>query len=239
MQSNIYVSLSAQAALLKRLESVAQNIANVSTPGYRAERISFQELVSQETVRPTSFVAPGRTFLSTVSGALEKTGNPLDIAVNGDAWLGLATPAGMAYTRDGRFRMTPDGELQSVQGFRLVDIGGSPLQIDPNGPAPSIAKDGTLSQAGRTVGTIGLFSIPADATLKRFANGSVVPDRAAGPQLDFNAVAITQGFLERSNVEPVLEMTRLIAIQRRFDALTNAVADVESGLENAIRTLGG
>lgn len=238
MQSNLYISLSAQLALLKRMEGVAQNVANVSTPGYRAERISFQEYLSRQPGLTTSFVQSGQTYLSSQAGALEKTGNPYDIAVNGDAWLGISTPQGIAYTRDGRFSLSPQGELLSVQGFPLIDIGDSPIQIDTGGRVPSIGKDGSISRDGRTIATIGLFRIPPDAQLRRGENGSVVPDRPAEPQIDFNAASISQGYVERSNVEPVKEMTHLITIQRNFDAISNAVSEIEDGLSSAIRTLG-
>jgi len=238
MQSNLYISLSAQLALLKRMEGVAQNVANVSTPGYRAERISFQEYLSRQPGPATSFVQSGQTYLSSRAGALEKTSNPYDIAVNGDGWLGISTPQGLAYTRDGRFNLSPQGELLSVQGFPLTDIGGSPIQIDASGRAPSIGKDGSISRDGQTIATIGLFRIPPEARLRRGENGSVVPDRPAEPQIDFNAASISQGYIEKSNVEPVKEMTHLITIQRNFDAISNAVNELEDGLSSAIRTLG-
>ncbi len=152
MQSNIYVSLSGQLALLKRLDSVAQNIANLGTPGYRAERISFAEVLSKTAEENTSFVTEGRTFISRKSGPLENTGNPLDIAVSGNAWLGISTPAGIAYTRDGRMTMSPTGELLSTGGFPVVDAGGSPIQIDANGPPPAIGKDGSILQGGTNLG---------------------------------------------------------------------------------------
>jgi len=238
MQSNLYISLSAQLALLKRMEGIAQNVANVSTPGYRAERISFQEYLSRQPGPATSFVQAGQTYLSSRAGALEKTGNPYDIAVNGDGWLGISTPQGIVYTRDGRFSLSPQGELLSVQGFPLIDIGGSPIQIDASGRTPSIGKDGSISRDGQTIATIGLFRIPPEAHLRRGENGSVVPDRPAEPQIDFNAASISQGYIEKSNVEPVKEMTHLITIQRNFDAIANAVSELEDGLSSAIRTLG-
>lgn len=238
MQSNVYVSISGQLALLKRLETVAQNIANLGTTGYRAERVSFEEILSETADAATSFASEGRTYISTVSGALEKTGNPLDIAVNGNAWLGISTPAGLAYTRDGRINLSPTGELLSAKGFPFVDAGGSPLQINASGPGPSIGKDGSIVQGGISLGRVGLFTIPEGAGLRRFENGSVIPDQPAEAALDYNSVSIAQGFLEKSNTEPVMEMTRLISIQRTFDAISNGVAETEEGLANAIRTLG-
>lgn len=238
MQSNLYVSLSGQLSLLKRLEAVAHNVANLSTPGFRAERISFEEVLSKSATDNTSFVSEGRSFLSTVSGPMEKTGNPLDLAVNGDAWFAINTPGGTAYTRDGRMSLSTTGELLSVQGFPFLDAGGSPLQINASGPPPTIGRDGTIVQGQQTLGRIGLFSIRPDATLRRSPNGSVIPSRPAEPALDFNSVSVAQGFIERSNSNPVMEMTRLISIQRTFDAISNVVSDTEEGLANAIRTLG-
>ena len=239
MQSNIYVAVSGQLSLLRRLETVAQNIANLGTAGYRTERVSFEEILSRSGDATTSFVSEGRTFISKQSGALDKTGNPLDVAVNGEAWLGLLTPTGVAYTRDGRMTISPTGELLSAQGFPIVDVGGSPLQINANGSPPAIGKDGSLVQDGVNLGRIGLFTIPAGSNLRRQDIGGVIPDQPAEPALDFNSVSIAQGFIERSNTNPVMEMTRLISIQRTFDAISNSVAETEEGLANAIRTLGG
>ncbi|MDX2308810.1 MAG: flagellar basal-body rod protein FlgF [Hyphomicrobium sp.] len=237
MQSHLYIALSAQRALLDRLESVAGNVANVSTPGYRAEMISFEEVLSRSQ-DPASFVSEGRTFLSTASGAMEKTGNPFDIAVSGSAWLGVATPNGVSYTRDGRFAPNSDGALVSVKGYPLVDVGGSPIQIDPSGPPPEIGRDGTITQGDRTLGSIGLFRLQPDAILQRTEFGTVAADRPAEPELDFTAAGIQQGYIEKSNADPIFEMTRLITLQRNFDSISNAIVDVEENLIDAVRTLG-
>lgn len=238
MRTNIYVGLSSQIAQMRRLEGIARNVANMTTPGYRAERVSFEEVLSDKDKNGTSFVAAGATHLSTSFGPIEKTGNSLDVAISGDAWFGVSTPSGLVYSRDGRFTLSEEGNLISVTGGKLVDVGGTPLQIEAQGSAVAIAKDGSITQEGRVVGTIGLFRIPDHANLRRSEGASVVPDTAAEPQIDFNSVSIAQGYLERSNVEPVMEMTRLISLQRSFDATTNAMSEAEDGVSNAIRTLG-
>ncbi|MBA4172509.1 MAG: flagellar basal-body rod protein FlgF [Hyphomicrobium sp.] len=239
MQSSVYVALSAQKTLLKRLDSIANNVANVSTPGYRSEEIAFSTLVSDRTSDPVSFAMQGKDYLSTRSGALTRTDSPLDLAIAGDAWFAIETAQGFSYTRDGRFQMSANGDLVTVTGDRVLDSGGAGLQLNPAGGQIVVARDGSVTQDGRTIGAVGLFQIPESANLRRAANGSVVSDQPAVPQLDFNRVAVAQGFIERSNVDPVLEMTRLIGIQRAFDSITNTVSEVESSMNEAIRSLAG
>jgi flagellar basal-body rod protein FlgF len=180
MQSSLYVSLSAQIALLQRLESISNNVANASTAGFRAEEIKFEQLISNSTPEPTAFVSPGITYLSRQSGEHVKTDNPLDVAVKGDAWLSIQTPAGAVYTRDGRMKMTATGELQTLTGYQVLDVGGSPVQLNPNSGMPVIAPDGAISQGNRQIGAIGLFTIPETATLARFENSGVIPSQAGG-----------------------------------------------------------
>lgn len=238
MQNGIYLSLSGQIALNRRLETISVNVANANTAGYRAEDIKFEALLSQNTNEPTSFAATGGTYLSRQSGEIVGTGNPLDVAIKGDAFLAIMTPAGTAYTRDGRFQMRPEGDLQTLNGYPVLDAGGAPIQLDPNAGPPTISADGSISQNNRPVGALGLFSIDAAATLTRFDNSAVIPDRAAIPALDFTRTSVAQGHIERSNVNPIMEMSRLIMIQRQFEAVTNAIGDTESTVTDAIRSLG-
>jgi flagellar basal-body rod protein FlgF len=167
-----------------------------------------------------------------------RTDNLFDVAVQGDAWLGVQTPAGPVYTRDGRMKMTPTGELQTLNGYAVLDVGGSPAQLDPNAGPPRIARDGTITQNNRAVGAIGLFKIDEKASLKRFDNSGVIPDRPATPAVEFNKVGMQQGFIERANVNPVLEMSKLIMVSRTFDAVSSSLKDSESSMQEAIRTLG-
>lgn len=238
MQPGLYVSLSGQVALMRRLETVANNVANVTTAGFRAEEVKFEQLISSKTDAPTAFVSPGATYLSREAGAVERTENPLDVAVSGDAWLAFQGPAGVVYTRDGRMTMTPEGELTTLTGYPLLDVGGAPIQLNPAAGAPEIARDGMMTQNGNQVGALGLFTIPEDAHLDRFENSGVVPDRPAEPALDFNRVGVLQGFMEQSNVNPIAEISRLIQIQRSFDSINNAVSEAEQTLSQAVRAIG-
>ena len=114
MQSSMYVALSAQMALQRRLDTLANNVANTNTVGFRGDEMSFEELVSPPGTEPTSFVSKGETHISTKTGEITQTGNPLDVAVRGDAWLAIQTPSGVAYTRDGRMQMTKEGVLTTL-----------------------------------------------------------------------------------------------------------------------------
>ena len=238
MQPGLYVSLSGQLALMRRLDSIANNVANTNTAGFRAEKINFEELVSPKTREPTSFASPGDTYISREGGDLVKTDDPYDVAVNGDAWFAIQTPVGAVYTRDGRMRMTPEGELQTLNGYPILDVGGAPIQLDPNGGTPNVARDGTITQGANQAGALGLFTIPEQARLSRYENSGVIPDQAAQPALDFSKVSVVQGFVEKANVNPVMEISKLIMVQRNFDSISGAISQSETSLSDAIKTLG-
>lgn len=238
MDASNYVGLSSILALERRLTTIAHNVANASTPGFRSEEISFKAIVSEVSEPRTAFASLGQTYLSRASGPLRETGNPLDVAVKGDAWLALETPAGRVYTRDGRLDMGPDGGLRSVNGYPVLDASGAPLLVDPAGGPPTIAADGMITQRNRQVGAIGLFQIPANANLRRFDNSAVISDRDAEPILQFTDAGVQQGYLEDSNVNPVLELTHLIQLSRTFDAVMSSIDANQSTQKTAIRTLG-
>ena len=235
MRSNLYVSLSAQVALQKRLDTVANNVSNMNTGGFRADGVTFEAALSKAADTPTAFVTSGQTFISRAQGS----DNPLDVAVQGEGWLAIKTPDGTtAYTRDGRLQMTQAGELQTLNGYPVLDAGGAGMLLQSDGGPPSIAADGMITQRGLQVGALGLYAIPDEAKLTRFGNSAVIPDVAPTPILDFSANSIEQGFSEGSNVNPVLEMTRLIQIQRTFDSVSSGNQSAESSLQDAIKTLG-
>lgn len=239
MQSSFYVGMSGQIAVDKRLQSVATNIANANTAGYRADGVTFATVLSKTGEDPVAFSSRGADYISRRTGEMTKTDNPLDVAVQGDAWLGIKTPSGIAYTRDGRMKMAPTGELRTLTGNAVLDVGGSALLLDPDAGAPTIAADGMITQGGRQVGAIGLFSIDPQANLTRTGNSGVIPDQAATPVLDFTSNGVLQGFVEGSNVNPVLELSKLIAIQHALDGMTQMNQTAESSLGDAIKTLGG
>ena len=121
----------------------------------------------------------------------------------------------------------------------MLDAGQATILIDPNDGTPSISADGMISQKGKQVGAVGLFSIPADAKLTRYDNSAIIPDQPATAVLDFSRNGVMQGFAEGSNVNPVLEITRMIEIQRAFDSLAGITQASEQSQQDAVKTLGG
>jgi flagellar basal-body rod protein FlgF len=239
MQSGLYVTLSAQVAIDRRLTTIATNIANQSTPGYRAEEVDFKALFSRSGDTPVAFVSHGETHISRQPGVPIKTDNPLDVAVQGDCWLALQTPAGTVYTRDGRMRMQTGGALRSFAGYPVLDAGNSPITLDPNAGPVTIAQDGMITQSGRQIGAIGLFNLDNSATLKRFDNSSVMSSKPATPVLDFTKNGTAQGYVEGANVNPLMEMEKLILLSRTFENVASAIEGSETSLEDAIKILGG
>ena len=238
MQSGIYVALSSQMALDKRLTTIADNVANTTTVGFRGTGVKFEDVVSGLGDKSVAFVSPGNTYLSGRAGSMRETGNPLDFAIKGDAWFGIETPQGTIMTRDGRFTMLESGELVTLEGFPVLDAGGAPIQLDAQGGPPEAGVDGTLRQGGRLMAALGIFEFQPGPDFTRFGNSGIVPFGQPEPVVDRIDAGVTQGFVEDSNVNPVLEITRLIQVQRAFENVSALIRDSEQALEQAISTLG-
>jgi flagellar basal-body rod protein FlgF len=232
------VALSGQIARERRLETIATNVANMNSAGYRATGISFEAMATPANMGGVTYSTSGQDFISQRTGAISKTDNPLDVAIKGDGWFGVRTSSGVAYTRDGRLQISSSGSLETINGDAVLDAGGASLSTDPRGGSVVIASDGMISQGGRELGAIGLFSFEPDAKLARAANNAVTPDLPARAILDFTKSGVAQGYVESSNVDPVLEMTKLIAVTREFDDINGMISQTDSSLNDAIKTLG-
>jgi flagellar basal-body rod protein FlgF len=238
MRDSLYVALSSQIALERRLDTIADNVANASTIGFRATGVKFEDVVSGSGPKSVSFASSGKTYLSGAHGALTETGNPFDFAVQGDAWFAIDTPVGTVMTRDGRFSMNENGELMSIEGHPVLDAGGAPIQLDPRNGPPKAGADGSLRQNDQLVGSIGLYDFDPGENFVRYGNSGIVPARTPEPVTDRSDVGIAQGFLEESNVNPVLEITRLIMVQRAFENTAALMRQTDSSTDEAIKTLG-
>lgn len=238
MQSGLYVALSSQMALDKRLTTIADNVANTSTVGFHATGVKFEDVVSGLGDKSVSFASAGDTYLSTRTGPLRETGNAFDFAIRGEAWFAIETPQGPVMTRDGRFTMLDTGELMSLEGYPVLDAGGAPIQLDPQGGPPEAGADGTLHQDGRLVAALGLFEFQPGLNFTRYGNSGVVPFGPPEPVVDRIDAGVAQGFVQDSNVNPVQEITRLIQVQRAFEHVSALIRDSEQALDQAISTLG-
>lgn len=242
MQSGIYVGISSQIALERRLTTVADNIANMNTVGFRGTEVKFDQVLSQtrnDLKADIAFVTQGSDYLSTRNGEMIQTGNSFDFAIKGDGWFAIETPAGQVMTRDGRFSMSTTGELVSTRGFPVLDAGGAPIQLNPAAGEPTVGSDGRILQNGATVAQLGLFTADANKGFIRYENSGVIFSEAPQPVVDSGAVGVLQGYVEQSNVNALSQMTQLMQVNRAFEGISSLMKSTEDSFSQAIRTLGG
>ena len=239
MDTSLYVALSGQIATERRLTTIADNIANMNTAGFRQVGVRFSELVDGNLKAKTSFVTPGVTVLSEAQGAIDSSGNQLDFAINGDGWFMVQTPAGEAMTRDGRFQVSADGTLANLDGYPVLDQGGAPVQLNLASGPVSADRSGILYQRGSIAGSVGVFDYSAPDETLRSGSLSFVPDGVVTPATDRNDFTVQQGFVEKSNVDAIEQIARLITVQRNFEQSATLIQKSETSLEDAIRQIGG
>ena len=232
-----YVTLSRQAGLLKELDTVAQNIANASTDGYRREGVVFSEFVVS-TGRDDESLSVGyanarRSDLT--QGALRQTNGTFDFAIEGPGFFLVNTPEGDRLTRAGSFTPSPEGILVAPDGATLLDAGGAPVFAPAGVTEISLGADGTLSADGQPVAQIGLWE-PADpVTLSRAEGVRFDPGEAPVPVENGRML---QGFLERSNVDPVTELSRMIEVQRAYELGSTFLDREDERVRTTIRIMG-
>jgi flagellar basal-body rod protein FlgF len=242
MQTGLYVSLSSQMALERRLDTIADNLANVNTTGFRGTEVKFNQMIGDTDNKinaKISYVSQGNDYLSSGTGELNHTGNMMDFAIKGDAWFSLDTPAGKVLTKDGRFTLTDTGELVSTRGYPVLDSGGGAIQLDRTGGEPKVGSDGMIYQNGKQVGSIGLFEADLSKGYLRYENSSVLTTETPRPVTDRFNIGVQQGYLENSNVNAMHEITQLIEVNRAFESMTSLSKDSEASFSEAIKTLGG
>ncbi len=214
MDNTSYVALSRQLALERQMAVVAGNIANMNTHGFKTEHMLFEQVL-ERAGKPgrVAFVQDVGLVRDLGPGALETTGNPLDLAINGEGYFTVETPAGPRFTRAGHFTLDAEGALVTSDGHRLLDAGGAAIQLPLDGAGISVARDGTISTDAGVVAKLGLVRFADDRRLGREGDSLLVTDQLPEPVADPD---IAQGRLERSNVQPILEMTRMMETVRAF-----------------------
>ena len=216
MDNASYTALTRQSGLLSEMQALANNIANASTTGFRAEGILFAEHVKSVGPDAPSLSMATANVRNTVmtQGALDQTGGAFDLAIEGNGFFLIDTPGGPRLTRAGAFGPNENGDLVTADGHAVLDGGGAPVFV-PQGLGPvGISPDGTISAGGQPIGQIGLV-IPIDGS-QMIRESGVMFDARGGfePAIDGR---VLQGFLEGSNVNPILEVGRMIEVQRAYE----------------------
>lgn len=237
MDNAAYTTLTRQSGLLRELQVIAHNIANLSTTGFRREGLVFSEFVRDLDggEEPLSMAAANARQTYLVQGGLTMTGGTFDLAIEGEGFFRIATPEGERLTRAGHFTPNGEGELVTPDGHRLLDLGGAPIFVPPDAGPISIARDGTISAEGQPLAQLGLV-MPEDRSALSRASG--VLHAVEGETVAVGSPVILQGFLEDSNVNPISEMARLIAVQRAYENGQKFLEGEDQRIRNVVQTLG-
>lgn len=216
MGNTVYASLTRQSGLLKEMQAIAHNVANLATTGFRAEGVVFAEHVTalggdQASI---SFATADAHVTKHLQGALTETGGQYDFAIEGDGFFQVETPNGLRLTRSGAFFPSLEGGLVTAEGYPLLDAGGAPVFVPADAGSVELAADGTLSVNGDPLAQVGLVR-PAEGSLLTREDG--VRFAVEGDVEPVEAPTLFQGFLESSNVDPVSEIARMIQVQRAYE----------------------
>lgn len=232
MGSGYYAASTAMMARNQELDAIANNLANVSTVGYRAEKESFSAVMadagggSELNQAINNFGVMSDVTLDLSQGAMQKTGNELDMAIDGSGFFAVQTAQGEAYTRDGSFQVSSKRELVTAAGDPVLGDNG-PITLLP-GPV-SISPDGTISSNGAVAGKLKIVQFPAGTQIESLGGTYYsAPGATAEPATGSD---VRQGVLESSNVNPIMAMVQLVTLQRTAEMSQRALSMFNSEMD--------
>ena len=242
MENTVLVGLSRQVALHREIEIVANNIANLNTTGFKADGVLFEQYLkpvardNQFSGADTrlNFVQDRATWLDLSQGAIQQTGNPLDVAVDGNGFLVVQTPRGERYTRNGALQINASGELVTSEGYRVIGESGpiifqtSDRDITINADGSIRVREGSSATSDSSRGKLRLVEFEKPQQLQKDGSSTFAANPNMQPQAATNA-RVLQGAVEKSNVQGVLEMTRLIEVTRSYTEVA-AILQQQSNL---------
>ena len=235
MDSGLYAACTALMARTDALDTIANNLANSSTSGFRERHTTFSSVLagsghppgSQLNVVTNSYGLLGNSRLDLQAGSLQRTGNDLDVGIDGPGFLTLQTAGGVAYTRNGNLLVSPKGQLVTQSGDVVLGVNG-PINI-PSGSSVTISGDGTISAEGAIAGKLKVveFTSTADPQSLGAANYTVpAKDVVASPLSQ-----VRQGMLESSNVNPISSVVELINAQRALEGMRHALTMIDTEID--------
>jgi flagellar basal-body rod protein FlgF len=231
-----YVSLSRQSGLVRELNTIANNIANASTGGFRRESVIFDDYMKQPEAggEALSVATASRHFIDFSAGEIKASGNPLDFAIDGDGFFLVETPNGPRLTRAGSFTLNGNSEIVTGTGQRVLDESGGALLIPPEAAKISVSADGSITADSQAVGRIGVVRAEPD-TLVREGDNMFRAEEGYTPS---PSAKVRQGAIETSNVNPITEIAHLIEVQRAYEMGQKFLESDDQRIERAVRELG-
>ncbi len=231
-----YTTLTRISGLKNEMQAIANNIANVSTTGFRKEGLIFSEFISEtgDNQPSVSMAHANVQMTNSAQGPLTPTGGTFDLAIEGDGFFLIETEDGEALTRAGAFTPNDQGELATLDGARLLDSGGAAIFIPTTAQNIAVANDGTMSADGQPIAQIGLY-MPADLENLDRTNGVRFTSEAGFEP--FEGGVILQGFVESSNVDAISEITRMIEVQHAYTMGQKFIEKEDERIRSVISTL--
>ncbi len=229
MENLTYVALSQEIALSRRMNMVANNIANMSTPGYKSEGVLFQQYITKAPHggTPVNEVQEYGTYRNLAEGPLTTTSNKLDTAIDGNGYFAVMTPQGIRYTRNGSFSLNGSRELVTQQGYPVMSDNNNPLTIQPGASGVNITHNGTISTSAGTVGKLKIVTFADRQALTPegagLFNAGTMPEQPVGKN-----TKVLQGMIEGSNVNPIDEMNKMIQVSRMYEAALHLMSNNHS-----------
>ena len=240
MENPIFISLSRLMAVHSKLDAVANNVANATTPGYKQQRVLFSEVLRKTSMtEQVSLVQDRATVRDMSEGPISVTSNPLDVALQGKGFFVVDTLNGPHYTRAGNFQHDPKGQLTDVNGLPVLDTNNQPITMPKGSKGIRITADGSVfSSTNPTapVAKIKVVSFDNERKMTEIGSGLYITDEK--PQPAPKETRVIQGAIEESNVKPVVEITRLVDIQRQYEGVQKLISSENDRQKKMIQTLG-
>ncbi|MBE6453125.1 MAG: flagellar basal-body rod protein FlgF [Alphaproteobacteria bacterium] len=242
MDNTNYIALSRQMALWKQMDILSNNMANMNTSGYKQDQALFTSYMVETPDAqgigsvPLYFTEDFGSFQNFAEGAIVETGNTFDLAIKGDAFFCLETKAGEMYTRKGNFTLNSEGMLVSGDGDAVLSENNEPLFFAPGESEITITESGDVITENGLVGRLKLVSFADNQKLLKIA-GTMFENVDGNPmEIGADNIVIAQGAIEKSNVNPIEEMTRLINVQRSYEYVQQMIDEEHERLSNTIST---
>lgn len=240
MESSLFIALSRQATLRREMTSVANNIANMNTHAYKGEKMMFVDHVVRskggERIMgdKLAYVRDLAQYRDMTEGRMEETGNPLDVAIHGDGYFVVGTENGNRYTRNGHFTLNNEGVVVTSDGHPVLTNEGDPIETNPTDTRIEISRNGTITTDAGPIGQMAVVSFANLQDMQKVSNTLLTTEQ---PEQAVDNPHVIQGKLEGSNVEPIIEMTRMIEVHRAYDRAKNIIEKEDERIKKVVQLL--
>ncbi len=241
MDNTNYIALSRQMALWKQMDVVSGNMANMNTAGYKGGEAIFTTYLAETKNgsdrmigNPLSFTQDFGVYKNFVEGMINTTGNSLDAAIKGDAFFAVETPNGEMYTRKGQFTLNENGAITTAEGNFLLSENGTPFFIAPGETEIHITESGEVLTENGSLGRIKIASFEDNQKLQKVADTLFANTDGNAMELNNGNYRVIHKAIEKSNVDPISEMTKMIKIQRSYEYVQQMIDEEHERLSNTI-----